>query len=642
MASTFERSAEERGDDLLGEADPDDPSTEAQHVRVVVLACHTRRVQVVAQRSADAMHLVGGQLLALSASAEHDAEIGVAVANRAADACADRGVVDRVGGIGALVVDLVAQTTEKADKVLFELESGVIGADGDAGHSLDCSCRTDVPILLAMPPALDPRSPVIVGVGQFLNRDDENPIEPVRLAAIAARLAADDCGAPSILTALDAVAVAPIVSWRYGDPGRLIAEELGATPSLTMYPTIGGNTPQLLMTRVCERIAAGEMSSALICGAEAYRTRMRAKKHELPLDWQRQDRDVQPGWTDGTTFEMPHQAEMALGIIMPTQNYPLFENALRHEAGRSAAEHSAHIAGIWAGFSAVAADNPHAWDRTPHTAEEIATVTSANRMVGFPYTKHMVSNSHVDMASAVLVCSVERATSLGIPRDRWVFPLSGADTKDPTMSNRTSFTSSAAIRHGGRAALDLAGVGIDDVAHVDVYSCFPSAVEIACAELGLSTDRQLTVYGGLCFAGGPWNNPVGHAICAMVDVLREDPGSTGLVTANGGNIQKHSFGVYSSEPPATGFRSAHPQFAVDTEPLVPVIENYAGAATIETWTVMHERDGSIGRSHAVLRTPGGERGWAVATDTDVGAALEAEDPIGWTVTIGPDAQLLLG
>ncbi|HNI34493.1 MAG TPA: hypothetical protein PLV93_03785 [Microthrixaceae bacterium] len=54
-----------------------------------------------------------------------------------------------------------------------------------------------------MPPALDPRSPVIVGVGQFLNRDDENPIEPVRLAAIAARLAADDCGAPSILTALD-------------------------------------------------------------------------------------------------------------------------------------------------------------------------------------------------------------------------------------------------------------------------------------------------------------------------------------------------------------------------------------------------------------------------------------------------------
>lgn len=484
-----------------------------------------------------------------------------------------------------------------------------------------------------------PATPVIIGVGQFLNRDDDDPLDPLALAAVAARLAADDCGNSAVLSGLDAIAVVPIVSWRYSDAGRALAPLLGAHPSLTMYPTMGGNTPQMLMNRVCERIAAGEMSSALVCGAEAYRSRMRARKADAALHWERQDLTIEPGWTDGSEFEMGHQAELALGIMMPTQAYPMFENALRHQAGRSAAEQSAHIAAIWAGYSAVAAANPHAWDRTAYSADEIATVTDTNRIVGFPYTKHMVSNPDVDMASAVLVCSVERATALGVPRDRWVFPHSGADGKDPLMSHRTSFTSSAAIRHGGRAALELAGIGIDDVDHVDVYSCFPSAVEIGCAELGLATDRQLTVYGGLCFAGGPWNNPVGHAIAAMVDVLRSDPGARGLVTANGGNIQKHSFGVYSTEPPAQGFRTSTPQFAIDTEPRVDVVEDYAGPATIEAWTVMHERDGSIGRTHAVARTPDDVRVWAVTGDADVGASLEADDPIGWTVTIGPDSEL---
>ncbi|MFN8053071.1 MAG: acetyl-CoA acetyltransferase [Acidimicrobiales bacterium] len=496
-----------------------------------------------------------------------------------------------------------------------------------------------------LPPSLDPNTPVIVGVGQHLNRDESSLLDPLALAVIAARAAAEDCAsssADSVLAGLDAVGVVPIVSWRYGDPGPQIAAALGATPSLTLYPSMGGNTPQMLMNRVCERIAAGQLSSALVCGAEAYRTRMRARKSDAPLPWERQDLELQPGWTDGSAFDMAHQAELALGVMMPTQTYPMFENALRHEAGRSADEHSAYIAGIWSRYSEVAAANPNAWDRTFYSPDEIATVTASNRIVGFPYTKHMVSNPDVDMASAVIVCSVARATELGVPRDRWVFPHSGADGKDRYLSTRASFTGSPAIRHAGRAALDLAGVAIDDVAHLDVYSCFPSAVEIGCAELGISTDRQLTVYGGLCFAGGPWNNPVGHAIAAMVDVLRSDPGSRGLVTANGGNVQKHSFGVYSTEPPASGFRTANPQAEIDAVPPVDVAEGYEGPATIEAWTVMHDRDGSRGRAHATVRTPEGARAWAATNDADVAEALEAADPTGWAVTIGPDADLRLG
>lgn len=485
----------------------------------------------------------------------------------------------------------------------------------------------------------DPRLPVVIGVGQRIERD--GGVDPVTLIVDAARTAADDAGAPGILDHLDTVATVPVVSWRYADGARAVAEALGVAGATTLYPSMGGNTPQMLMNRVGERIAAGSTDLALVCGGEAYRTRMRSKRAGGHLDWMKQDPALRPDWTDSETFDMGHPAELALGILMPTQCYPLFENALRHRAGRTAEEHTRAIAELWAGFAAVAAANPDAWDRSGPSVDDIATVTAANRMVGFPYTKRMVSNPDVDMASALIVCSVERARALGVPTDRWVFLHSGTDGKDPYLSERPSFTASASIRHAGRAALDLAGVGIDDIAHLDVYSCFPSAVEIACTELGIDTRRPLTTYGGLCFGGGPWNNPVGHALATMVARLREDAGSLGLVTANGGNIQKHAFGVYSTEPPTAGFRTACPQFAIDTEGTVEVVEDHRGGATVEAWTVMHDRDGSAVRGHAAVRTPEARRAWAVTADPDLMALMEHDDLVGAPVTVGPDAELRL-
>ena len=130
----------------------------------------------------------------------------------------------------------------------------------------------------------------------------------------------------------------------------------------------------------------------------------------------------------------------------------------------------------------------------------------------------------------------------------------------------------------------------------------------------------------------------------MVDVLRDDAGSVGLVTANGGNIQKHAFGVYSTTPPdrrrsATPIRSSR---STPPSPPVEVAEGYVGPADVESWTVMHERDGSRGRAHAVLRTPSGARAWGVTSDAGATEALEGDDdPVGWAVTIGPEADLRL-
>ena len=149
-------------------------------------------------------------------------------------------------------------------------------------------------------------------------------------------------------------------------------------------------------------------------------------------------------------------------------------------------------------------------------------------MVGLPYTKYMNSNNDVDMAAALIMCSADAAGRLGIGADRWVFPHSGTDCHEHAfVSHRDTFARTPAIEIGGRRALALAGVGIDDIALIDLYSCFPSAVQLGATSLGLdpyAADRQLTRTGGLAFAGGPWNNYVMHAIATLMADLRERPG----------------------------------------------------------------------------------------------------------------------
>src|SRR5690606_24279033 len=164
----------------------------------------------------------------------------------------------------------------------------------------------------------------------------------------------------------------------------------------------------------------------------------------------------------------------------------------------------------------------------------------------------------------------------------------------------------------------------------------PSAVEIAAHELGLALDRQLTVTGGLSFAGGPWNNYVMHSIATMAAVLREDPGSVGLVAATGGFITKHAFGVYRTEPPADGFRHADVQDEVDALPARALCEEPDGDGTVEAWTVMHDRDGAPERAILTALLPDGRRAWGVSEEADLAKALVAEDVAGRTVRLRPD------
>jgi acetyl-CoA C-acetyltransferase len=487
---------------------------------------------------------------------------------------------------------------------------------------------------------VDPRTPVIVGVGQRTQRVDrgEPALEPVDLIAEALRVAQADSGAgAAVVEGADSVRVVSLLSWRYRDPGALVAARIGAAPRDTALTSMGGNSPQSLVNETCLDIQAGRNDLVLIGGAEAWRTRMAGRTTDVRPDWTVQGDDVPVARAIGTELHMSHPGELSRGVVMPVQVYPLFEQALRHRLGRTLDEHLVAVSELWARFSEVAANNPYSWIRDAMTAEAIRTPSPDNRWIGFPYTKVMNSNNAVEQGAALVLCSAERATELGVPRDRWVFPLAGTDAHDHYfVSERDDLASSPAIREAGRALFAISGLGIDDVAHVDLYSCFPSAVQIAARELGLAVDRQLTVTGGMSFAGGPWNNYVTHSIATMVDVLRDDPGSVGLCTANGGFITKHALGLYSTTPPTGGFRWATPQDEVDALPRRELCTEHDGEIVVESWTVMHGRDGAPENGIVVGLIDDGRRAWGTTQDATALEQMLSDELIGTRAKLSPD------
>jgi acetyl-CoA C-acetyltransferase len=304
--------------------------------------------------------------------------------------------------------------------------------------------------------------------------------------------------------------------------------------------------------------------------------------------------------------------------------------------------HRKRLGELWAGFADVAARNPHAAIRRRYRPDELTTVGPRNRMVSYPYPKLLCANNSVDQAAALLVCSVQRATDLGIPTDRWVFPWSGAQGNEPPMSRRYDLAASPAIRIAGRRASLLAGITVDDIEHVDIYSCFPSAVQIAANELELCAGRELTVTGGLTFAGGPWSNYTTHAIATMTTLLRESPNAIGMCTANGGVLTKHAIGVYSASPPRIAFRSTDVQDEIDREPARRITPEVEGSATLEAFTVRVDRDGQPTEAYMSALRADGCRVWTSSRRADLITELIDDDRAERHLRIGHDGTVELG
>ena len=486
---------------------------------------------------------------------------------------------------------------------------------------------------------IDPRTPCIIGVAQRtwrLSGDDLAP-EPLEMEAEVVRAAASDAGATGdLLGAVDSLDVTYSMSWPYDDPSGRLAAKVGISPARAEYSGIGGTVPQQLLAAAAERILAGRSEVAVIAGAEALDTKRRLKKAGERPSWSHRAPETPP-----FPFEAPfHPAEVAHEVFQAWLTFALRDVARRASIGTSPDDHRRSLGELLAPMTEIAAANPNSWFPTVHSAEELITATADNRMVGYPYTKTMVAVMDVDMAAAVIVASWGAADRLGVPLDRRVAVRGWAYATDPIyVAEHPDLGRSPAMAAATHAALGSAGVGADDVACFDLYSCFASSIDFARDALGISVgdSRALTVTGGLPYAGGPGSNYGSHALTSMVQRLREDPGALGLTTGVGMHMTKHAATVLSTDPGPSGSTpdivdGAALQAGVDAsnEPR-SITDTFEGGATVAAYSVVHGRDGSPEWGLAICDLPDGTRSYGRVEELDLLVDWESSEWVGATV-----------
>jgi acetyl-CoA C-acetyltransferase len=430
-----------------------------------------------------------------------------------------------------------------------------------------------------------------------------------------ARTAAADAGRPGALAGLDSLQVVFCQSWEYDDPCARLADRLGANPRLSDYSGLGGSVPVRLAAEAAASMARGELDLALVVGGEALATR-----RHLP----------DPGWSHPPEEPRPYpisidRQERKNGIFQAYLTFALLDTARRAHLGQTVDGRRDELGQLMAPMSTIAAAQPeHAWFPTARTPEEISTPTPDNRMVSTPYTKLMTAIMDVDMGAAVLLSTEARADSLGVPPDRRIYLHgTGAADEPSTMAARPEPWRSPAMAGALRAA--LGHTAIDEVGHLDLYSCFASSLSFASDALGIGPGRSLTVTGGLPYHGGPGSNYCTHALAAMTESLRADPGSFGLVSGIGMHMTSHTASLWSSRPGA--YRPSEPAAPL---PTLPVATDASGPAKVVSFSTVYNRQGPEWTA-LICDLPDGSRTYARLEDP----APAEVDLAGLTVTVSP-------
>jgi acetyl-CoA C-acetyltransferase len=479
---------------------------------------------------------------------------------------------------------------------------------------------------------LDPRTPVIVGVGVASQHEEAGAgVEAVELMIAAATSAAADAGAPDILRKVQRIGV-PGGSWQYRDPGRIIAERIGA-PRATTSLVQTGIPQQTLFDDAYTAILDGTIDVALITGGEATRRATLARRAGITVVDTEQT-EVTPDDLQVSDDEIVTRIEGEGGFASAMAPFAMIDSALRYAEGRSIDEQRDEIADLWAGFNLVAQTFPHAAFPEPRDAAYLREPSETNRPFAFPYNKWHCAQMNVDQAAAILVCSLDAARRIGVPDDRLVRPLVALESSfSLPVSQRRDLHRWPAMEVLGAAASTHLGRAIAELEVVELYSCFPAAVRVQQRALGLPIDGVPTITGGESFAGGPWNNFVLQTTAAMVERLRTDRDATSLVTTVSGLVNKPGLAVYAARPePAPLLVTDLGSQADAATPRVEAISGYEGPATVVAYTVQYD-DGEPARCTAIADTPPGQRVVATAHDPELARRVTKEELIGTAIAV---------
>jgi acetyl-CoA C-acetyltransferase len=480
--------------------------------------------------------------------------------------------------------------------------------------------------------ALDPRTPVLVGVGVAHQREGDPGagLDTTQLIVESARLAVADSGAPGLGSRVGWIGATRGLSNLPAAAIR-VATALGADAH-TVAANVG-IPQQTLINRALNALQAAATDIAIVCGGETkYRDDV-ARRAGVDLAGHDQE-GLTPDVEMMPEGEIVARPEIEIGMVAPVQQYAIIDSARRAAEGWTLDEHRTDIATIWNGFNQVARGFARADFGDPMSIEDIRDPSPTNRPIAFPYNKWHNSQWGVDQAAAMVFCTVAVAEEMGVPRDRWVFPHVGLESSlSLSLSRRAELHRWPAMRVLGEAAASHIGRPISDIDHVELYSCFPVAVRVQQKELGLDPTRVPTLTGGMAFAGGPFNSFVFQALVAMAERLRSDAGSWGAVSAVSGLLTKPALAVWSTEPPANGLLVADlVEEASAATAVAPLDENPDGEGVVASYTVIYAGTDPA-RVCAIVDLDSGDRAVAAVDDPDLAVQGAAEELIGTRVRV---------
>jgi acetyl-CoA C-acetyltransferase len=441
--------------------------------------------------------------------------------------------------------------------------------------------------------------PVILTVGEVKDRphDLAAGLEPLALMKVALDQALEHIHHPEIKAWIDAIAIVNFVSWRYQDPTQQLCQILNIQPKQATYGELGGESPIRFLHQAALAIARGESRVAVVFGAEARNTALKARRQHQSLAWTPYAKTAQRP-VRAEDFLDP--ATVALGLGQPISVYPLFESAMTDFWQQNQAQALTESGQIWQKFSDIASHNPTAWADCSMSASQITTPSPKNPLIAWPYTKYMVANPTVNQGSAIVLTNLETAKQLGIAPQQLGYIWGGAHAREPRdFMRRRNFYECPAQEIVLQQLQKIAG---DPVDHVELYSCFPCVPKLARRQLNLSADHPLSVAGGLTFFGAPLNNYMSHATCAMFRQLTQSQDEqVGLLYGQGEFMTKHHGMIIANHPPATSILAwsdqAYEPTQHDDAPLFSAV--FAeGMATLEAFTILYHEDHSI--SHAAV------------------------------------------
>jgi acetyl-CoA C-acetyltransferase len=474
--------------------------------------------------------------------------------------------------------------------------------------------------------------PVLVGAAAVqVTAEPGDGLDCGSLLVEAARQALTDAAGTQLASHVDLVLVTRGLSM-LDDGAARIADAIGS-PEASVVAYEVGIPQQTLLNRAINAIRSGQARVVVVAGAETKRRDDLARRAGLTLP----PPPPGPGRCDqllAPEGEIVARPEIDVGAVAPVQQYALIDSARRAAYGWSLAEHRDDIAELWESFNRVAASNLAAAFPAPQTKAELRDPSPTNRMLAFPYNKWHNSQWGVDQGSALVITSLEVARSCQIPSDRFVFPLVGVESSQSlSLSRRAEMHRWPAMSVLGAAAAEHLGWPLTEVDATELYSCFPAAVRVQQTELGLAPDAPATITGGMSFAGGPFNNFVFQATVAMVQRLRSQTATTGLVTAVSGLLTKPGLAVWSTRRPDGEVLIADlaEQAAAVTE-TVPIDDEPAGPGTVASYTVVPV-DEVPSRVVAIIDLDSGARAVAAVTDTALGQRVVEEEFIGARVAV---------